>query len=82
MGVGTITLDDFRHTDLMFFFGQNVGTNSPRMLHDLQEARERGVPIITFNPIREPGLVSFVNPQSPKQMLTPGATQISTQYHN
>ncbi|CAG9254065.1 Protein YdeP [Paraburkholderia caribensis] len=81
VGVGTITLDDFTRTDLMFFFGQNVGTNSPRMLHDLQAARERGVPIITFNPIREPGLVSFVNPQSPSQMLTPGATQISTQYH-
>lgn len=81
VGVGTIVLDDFKHTDLMFFFGQNVGTNSPRMLHDLQEARQRGVPIITFNPIREPGLVSFVNPQSPRQMLTPGATQISTQYH-
>ncbi|WP_042305781.1 FdhF/YdeP family oxidoreductase [Paraburkholderia terrae] len=81
VGVGTITLDDFTHTDLMFFFGQNVGTNSPRMLHDLQAARERGVPIITFNPIREPGLVSFVNPQSPLQMLKPGATQISTQYH-
>jgi formate dehydrogenase major subunit len=81
VGVGTITLDDFKHTDLMFFFGHNVGTNSPRMLHDLQEARERGVPIITFNPIREPGLVSFVNPQSPAQMVKPGATQISTQYH-
>jgi molybdopterin-dependent oxidoreductase alpha subunit len=81
VGVGTITLDDFKHTDLMFFFGHNVGTNSPRMLHQLQEARERGVPIITFNPIREPGLVSFVNPQSPVQMLKPGATQISTQYH-
>jgi formate dehydrogenase major subunit len=81
VGVGTITLDDFEKTDLMFFFGQNVGTNSPRMLHQLQDARKRGVPIITFNPIREPGLVSFVNPQSPLQMLTPGSTQISTQYH-
>ncbi|NYI00222.1 FdhF/YdeP family oxidoreductase [Cupriavidus plantarum] len=81
VGVGTITLDDFEKTDLMFFFGQNVGTNSPRMLHPLQDARRRGVPIITFNPIREPGLVRFVNPQSPAEMLTPGATQISTQYH-
>jgi formate dehydrogenase major subunit len=81
VGVGTITLDDFEKTDLMFFFGQNVGTNSPRMLHQLRDARKRGVPIITFNPIREPGLVSFVNPQSPLQMLTPGSTQISTQYH-
>ncbi len=81
VGVGTITLDDFEKTDLMFFFGQNVGTNSPRMLHPLQDARKRGVPIITFNPLREPGLVSFVNPQSPAEMLGPGATQISTQYH-
>lgn len=81
VGVGTITLDDFEKTDLMFLFGQNVGTNSPRMLHQLQDARKRGVPIITFNPLREPGLVSFANPQSPVQMLTPTQTQISTQYH-
>ncbi|PXX07085.1 molybdopterin-dependent oxidoreductase alpha subunit [Paraburkholderia tropica] len=81
IGVGTIGLDDFEHTDLMFFFGQNVGTNSPRMLHQLQDARNRGVPIITFNPLREAGLVSFANPQSPHDMLLPGNTRISTQYH-
>jgi molybdopterin-dependent oxidoreductase alpha subunit len=81
VGVGTIMLDDFEKTDLMFFFGQNVGTNSPRMLHQLQDARSRGVPIITFNPLREPGLLRFANPQSPLQMLTPSETQISTQYH-
>jgi molybdopterin-dependent oxidoreductase alpha subunit len=79
--VGTILLDDFEKTDLMFFFGQNVGTNSPRMLHQLQDARKRDVPIITFNPLREPGLLRFTNPQSPVDMLTPGSTQISTQYH-
>ncbi|MEX3843701.1 FdhF/YdeP family oxidoreductase [Paraburkholderia sp. BR10882] len=81
VGVGTIGLDDFDTTDLMFFFGQNVGTNSPRMLHQLQDARRRGVPIITFNPLREPGLVAFANPQSPHDMLLPANTQISTQYH-
>lgn len=81
VGVGTITLEDFEKTDLMFFFGQNVGTNSPRMLHQLQDARRRGVPIITFNPLREPGLLDFANPQSPFDMLRPGDTQISTQYH-
>ena len=54
--VGTVKLEDFRITDCIFFFGQNVGVNSPRMLHQLQEARERGVPIITFNPLRERGL--------------------------
>jgi molybdopterin-dependent oxidoreductase alpha subunit len=78
--VGTVTLDDFEHTDCIFFFGQNVGVNSPRMLHQLQEARKRGVPIITFNPLRERGLVSFTNPQSPGEMLTGSETAISTQY--
>ena len=81
VGVGTVTLDDFDATDCIFFFGQNVGSNSPRMLHQLQDARKRDVPIVTFNPIRETGLVSFANPQSPAQMLTGARTHISTQYH-
>ena len=79
--VGTVALEDFEQTDCIFFFGQNVGVNSPRMLHQLQEARRRGVPIITFNPLRERGLVSFTNPQSPAEMLTGAETAISTQYH-
>lgn len=79
--VGTVTLADFEQTDCIFFFGQNVGSNSPRMLHPLQEARRRDVPIITFNPIRERGLERFVNPQSPPEMLGPHSTVISTQYH-
>ncbi|MDP9901299.1 FdhF/YdeP family oxidoreductase [Variovorax ginsengisoli] len=78
--VGTVTLDDFEQADAIFFFGQNPGVNSPRMLHPLQNARKRGVPIVTFNPLREPGLVSFANPQSPVEMLTPAETAISTQY--
>ena len=81
VGVGTVGLNDFKHTDCILFFGQNVGVNSPRMLHQLQEARERDVPIVTFNPLRERGLVSFTNPQSPLEMLTGHETVISTQYH-
>ena len=60
--VGTVTLDDFDATDCIMFFGQNVGSNSPRMLHALQHASERGVPIIVYNPLRERGLESFINP--------------------
>jgi len=78
--IGTVALEDFGQTDCIFFFGQNVGTNSPRMLHQLQEARRRSVPVVTFNPLYEPGLLNFVNPQSPVQMLTPSETAISTQY--
>jgi molybdopterin-dependent oxidoreductase alpha subunit len=79
--VGTVKLDDFPKTECVLFFGQNVGVNSPRMLHQLQGIRNRGVPIITFNPLRERGLERFTNPQSPVQMLTLEETQISTQYH-
>lgn len=79
--VGTCTLDDFAKTDCILFFGQNVGTSSPRMLHQLQEAVKRGVPIVTFNPLRERGLVEFTNPQAPGEMLSGEATPISCQYH-
>ncbi|MCC8981463.1 FdhF/YdeP family oxidoreductase [Bradyrhizobium acaciae] len=79
--VGTCTLDDFDKTDCIFFFGQNVGTSSPRMLHQLQDAARRGVPIVTFNPLRERGLEEFVNPQAPGEMLTDKPTRISSQYH-
>jgi molybdopterin-dependent oxidoreductase alpha subunit len=81
VGVGTVALEDFEQTDCIFFFGQNVGSNSPRMLHQLQDARRRNVPIVTFNPLRETGLIKFVNPQSPFEMLSGLSTRISTQYH-
>ena len=78
--VGTSVLNDFHLCDAIFFFGQNPGTNSPRLLHPLQECVKRGVKIVTFNPVREKGLESFKNPQSPIEMLTPKATQISSLY--
>ncbi|AYV48577.1 formate dehydrogenase [Caulobacter flavus] len=79
--VGTVLLEDFAAADAIFFFGQNVGSNSPRLLHDLQEAARRGARIVTFNPLKEPGLQRFKNPQSPFQMLTGDQTRISEQYH-
>ena len=68
--VGTVTLADFASTDCILFFGHNTGVNSPRMLHDLQECAQRGVPIIVFNPLRERGFERFTNPQSPVEMLS------------
>jgi molybdopterin-dependent oxidoreductase alpha subunit len=79
--VGTVLLEDFEHTDCLLFFGQNTGSNSPRMLHPLQKASERGVPIIVFNPLRERGLEEFTNPQNAVQMLTGKSTRIATQYY-
>jgi molybdopterin-dependent oxidoreductase alpha subunit len=79
--VGTVRLDDFEHADALFFFGQNPGSNSPRMLHQLQEAAKRGCAIVTFNPLKERGLERFTNPQSPVEMLTGGETIISHRYY-
>lgn len=79
--VGTVVWEDLEKADAFFFFGQNPGSNSPRFLHPLQDAKKRGARIITFNPILEQGLISFVNPQSSVDMLTGHETQISDQYH-
>lgn len=79
--VGTVLLEDYDHTDCILSFGQNVGTNAPRLLHSLQAVRERDVPVIVFNPLRERGWEEFTNPQRPSQMLAGKPTQIATQYY-
>ncbi len=78
--VGTVVWDDLAKADAFFFFGQNPGSNSPRFLHPLQEAKARGARIVTFNPIREQGLIAFVNPQDPVAMVTGHETRISDLY--
>ncbi|MBV8538792.1 MAG: FdhF/YdeP family oxidoreductase [Alphaproteobacteria bacterium] len=79
--VGTVTLEDFHATDCILFFGHNTGVSAPRMLHDLQECAQRGVPIIVFNPLRERGFERFTNPQSPTEMLSGSSTPMHRQYH-
>ncbi len=79
--VGTVIWEDLEAADCFFFFGQNPGVNSPRFLHPLKDAKKRGAKVITFNPLREQGLVAFVDPSSVVDMLTGQETQISDQYH-
>ena len=79
--VGTTRLEDFDHTDCILHFGQNVATNSPRMLHQLRAVRKRGVEVIVFNPLKERGLERFTDPQNPVEMAIGGETRIATQYH-
>ena len=79
--VGTIVWDDLAETDAFFFFGQNPGSNSPRFLHPLKDLKDRGGKIVTFNPVIEQGLVSFLDPQNPIAMLIGKETKISDQYH-
>ncbi|MDR6212629.1 FdhF/YdeP family oxidoreductase [Paracidovorax wautersii] len=80
VGKGTVTLQDFEHADAIFIFGQNPGTNHPRMLGELREAHKRGARIASFNPLRERGLERFTDPQDKLQMVSGGSTPISTHY--
>ena len=80
VGKGTVTLDDFEQADAIFIFGQNPGTNHPRMLGELRAAARRGARIVSFNPLRERGLERFADPQSKVEMATMGSTRISSHY--
>ncbi|CDQ12307.1 Protein YdeP [Acidithiobacillus ferrivorans] len=78
--VGSCVMEDFDHCDAIFYFGQNPGTNSGRFLHPLQEAVKRGCKIIVFNPVKEKGLIEFLNPQDPLEMLTGRGTDLAHMY--
>ena len=77
ISVGTATLQDFEQADLIVYVGHNPGTSSPRILHQLEEAVNRGAKIIGINPLRERGLERFKNPQDPTEMLTSKEVEIS-----
>jgi len=62
-GKGTVTLEDFDHCDAIFIVGQNPGTNHPRMLTTLLEAKRRGCKIVHVNPLPETGTTRFKHPQ-------------------
>ncbi|MBU2894260.1 FdhF/YdeP family oxidoreductase [Colwellia sp. D2M02] len=79
-GKGTVTIDDFELADAIFVFGQNPGTNHPRMLGTLRKASKRGARIVAINNLQEKGLQHFADPQSPKEMLIFSSTTISQHY--
>ena len=66
IGKGSVSLEDIHQAKLLLVVGQNPGTNHPRMLSALEEAKSRGARIISINPLQEAGLVRFKNPQHAK----------------
>src|SRR5271169_2051459 len=62
VGKGAATLEDMESTDLIFIFGNNPGTNHPRMLTSLQKAKDQGAKIIAVNPLPEVSLMRVTNP--------------------
>jgi len=69
IGKGTVTLDDFNSADLIIVVGQNPGTNHPRMLTALRDAKKKGASIISINPLIETGMKKFKHPQNLIEML-------------
>lgn len=80
IGKGTVTMEDFEIADAIFLFGQNPGTNHPRMLETLSSAYRRGAKVLAFNNLRERGLERFANPQNPIEMISYGSTPTTSHY--
>ncbi len=76
---GTVSLNDFEKTEAIFIFGQNPGTNHPRMLSSLQSAKRRGAKIVAINPLKEAGLLGFAHPQEISGILGK-ATPLTNEY--
>ena len=80
VGKGSVQLEDFEKADAIFILGQNPGTNHPRMLSAIMNARRRGCEVVAINPLRERGLESFVHPQEPLNTVLDRGTSMSTVY--
>lgn len=78
-GTATVELADLGECDTVFLLGANPASNHPRLIHQLKNCRERGGKVIVINPAREPGLVKFAVPKSPKSLLM-GGNEIASSY--
>ncbi|MDT0566056.1 FdhF/YdeP family oxidoreductase [Streptomyces sp. DSM 3412] len=79
IGKGSVTLEDLHGADLILVVGQNPGTNHPRMLSTLENAKRRGARVIAVNPLPEAGLLRFKNPQKPSGVLG-GGTRLADRF--
>jgi formate dehydrogenase major subunit len=79
VGKATIVYTDFAKADLIIIMGQNPGTNHPRMLTALEEAKHAGAEIVAVNPLLEAGLIRYKNPQKVSGIIGRG-TGLADQY--
>lgn len=78
-GTSTVELEDLTGADLIFVIGANPSSNHPRFIHMLKNCRERGGEVVIINPAKEPGLLKFAVPKSPRSMLK-GGSDIASDY--
>ncbi|TFD65350.1 FdhF/YdeP family oxidoreductase [Cryobacterium ruanii] len=79
IGKSTVSYDDFAKSDLIIIIGQNPGTNHPRMLTALEEAKDAGAQIVAINPLPEAGLRRYKNPQRARGVIGHG-TDMADQF--
>ncbi|WP_224744552.1 MULTISPECIES: FdhF/YdeP family oxidoreductase [Microcella] len=79
IGKATVAYDDFAQADLIIVMGQNPGTNHPRMLTALEEAKSNGASVVAVNPLVEAGLKRYKNPQTVRGVVGRGSS-IADQY--
>jgi len=72
IGKGAVTLNSLEQAELIVICGQNPGTNAPRMLTHLENAKKNGATIVAVNPLPEAALIRFRNPQNVKGILGTG----------
>ncbi len=80
IGKGTCRLEDFDKAEAVFIFGQNTGSNSPRMMTNLAACRKRGIPIVAINPMPERAMIEYTAPQDIPQMITFGHYDIASDF--
>jgi molybdopterin-dependent oxidoreductase alpha subunit len=69
LGKASVKLEDFEKAEVIVLLGQNPGTNHPRMLTALGDAKKAGATIISVNPLIETGLLSYRHPQHLSEMI-------------
>jgi len=72
IGKGSVSLADLVQAELIVVVGQNPGTNHPRMLTALANAKRAGATVVTVNPLPEAGLVRFKDPQTVRGVVGRG----------
>ncbi|WP_407653636.1 FdhF/YdeP family oxidoreductase [Cellulomonas alba] len=79
IGKSTVSYDDFERAELIVVMGQNPGTNHPRMLTALENAKRAGATIVAVNPLPEVGLKRYKNPQRVRGIAGRG-TELADQF--
>ena len=78
-GTATVELEDLTGCDLIFIIGANPSSNHPRFIHKLKDCRARGGKVVVINPAKEPGLIKFALPKSPRSLMK-GGDEIASHY--